>query len=278
MQAYKAKTCAYTVLRQNRQCESAPRALLRSVDGTETMWCPGPHHGRSFVVGRHGDGRFVVSKGNGLSYSQLAFLYTAEFGDNTWGLLLERDALRDFDVGLEVEALGIKTNKMEYVLRLEEPVWLTSERVVRPILLQYSVECPYRICDAAYVPRGEIESAVAKWDVFNDRGYDRPSMVAADVLIRNLRTLHDHQILHNAIHFQNYTWALELLDFELACTPKHPYDDEQSNRIAQDLFAREVVQTYEIINHIAGCLAEPLDYAEIDRLFKDYGFDLTKLY
>jgi len=251
-----------------------PYPLLRSSDGVEALCCVSPHHGRSFIVGKHDDGRFIVSKGNGLSYTQYAHLYTAEFGDNAWGLLLEKDAVRDFDLGMEIETLGIKTNKMEYVLRLEEQIRLTTGHIVYPFLLQYSVECPYRICDAPYMKREEIEYEVAKWEKYNAKNYDSPTIIAAEVLIRNLRMLHDRQILHNAIHYQNYTWALELLDFELACSPKHPYDNEQSNRVAKDLFSREIIQTYEIINHIAACLNEYIDYAEIDNMFNSYGFDL----
>ena len=40
-------------------------------------------------------------------------------------------------------------------------------------------------------------------------------MIAADLLLHNLQILHKNEILHNAISEQNYTWALELLDFEL---------------------------------------------------------------
>jgi len=274
---FKAKECRYTILKENTGCESRPYPLLRTDEGTETMRCVSPHHGRSFVVGRHEDGRYVVSKGNGLSYTQYAHLYTAEFGDNVWGLLLEKDAIRDFDLGMEIEALGIKTNRVEYVLRLEEPITLATGHVVYPVLLQYSVECPYRICDAPYMKREEIEAEVAKWQQFNVKGYDSATMIAADVLIGNLRTLHDHKILHNAIHFQNYTWALELLDFELACSLKHPYDDEQSNRVVKDLFSREIIQTYEVINHIAWCLGESIDYRAIDELFASYHFSLQEM-
>ena len=101
-------------------------------------------------------------------------------------------------------------------------------------------------------------------------------MIAANVLIHNLRILHDNNILHNAIHEQNYTWALELLDFELACSPNHPYTKEDDQRHAKDLFAREIIQTYVIINYIAGVLREEPDFKAIDSLFKEFGFDLKQ--
>lgn len=101
-------------------------------------------------------------------------------------------------------------------------------------------------------------------------------MIAANVLIRNLRVLHDHDILHNAISEQNYTWALELLDFELACSPAHPYTSEDDMRHVKDLFPREIMQTYVVINYIAGVLRENIDFVEIDKLFAEYGFDLKQ--
>ncbi len=52
--------------------------FLKDIDGIESVNIVTPLHGRSFVVGRHDDGRYIVSKGNGLCYSQYSFLYTPE--------------------------------------------------------------------------------------------------------------------------------------------------------------------------------------------------------
>lgn len=244
--------------------------------GDKEMMCPSPLHGRSFVVGKVANDRYVISKGNGLSYTQYTFLHTGEFNDGTWGLLLRQDAERDFIMGQEIEALGIKTNHMEYVLELDVEVELLNGHKVKPYLLQYDVECPYRICDAAFMTQGQIQTEVKKWEQYNERGYKKKHMIAAYVLIRNLRILHDHDILHNAISEQNYTWALELLDFELACSPAHPYTSEDDMRHVKDLFPREIIQTYVVINYIAGVLREEIDYAEVDALFAEYGFDLNR--
>jgi hypothetical protein len=244
--------------------------------GNKEMLCPSPLHGRSFVVGRIINGRYIVSKGNGLCYSQHNFLNTGEVQDDTWGLLLRQDAECDFIMGQEIEALGIKTNHMEYVLELDAEIELQNGHKIKPCLLQYDVECPYRICDAAFMSKEQILIEVAKWEKLNIKGYDKAHMIAANVLIRNLRILHDNNILHNAIHEQNYTWALELLDFELACSPAHPYSNEDDMRHVKDLFSREILQTYVIINYIAGVLREEIDYAAVDALFAEYGFDLNQ--
>lgn len=249
---------------------------LRHPDGNRCMYVPSPLHGRSFVVGRLENGRHVVSKGNGLSYSQYPFLNTGEMGSDTCGLLLRQDAERDFLLGQEIEGLGIKTNHMEYVLELDTELVMPDGRKIKPVLLQYDVECPWRICDAAFMSREQIFSEVAKWQAMNVKGYKENYMVAANVLISNLRIMHDHQILHNAIHEQNYTWALELLDFELACSPAHPYAREDYVRHVADLYPREIIQTYVIINYIAGVLREDIDYAKVDAIFAEYGFDLGK--
>lgn len=249
---------------------------LRNPNGDKEMFCVSSHHGRSYIVGKTNDDRFVVNKGNGLSYSQYQFIQTGEFGDDTLGLLLKKDAERDFIIGQEIEALGIKTNHMEYVIELLWEITLINGHQVRPILLQYDVECPYRICDAAFMTQEEIHREVTKWERMNERYFDKAYMIAANVLIRNLRILHDHNILHNAIHEQNYTWALELLDFELACSPAHPYTSEDDMRHVKDLYPREIIQTYVIINYIAGVLREEIDFAEVDALFAEYGFDLKQ--
>ena len=250
---------------------------LRSEHGDKTMWQVSPIHGRSYVVGRTGESRYVVSKGNGLGYTQYNFVYTTETPEDIWGLLLKEDALRDFHCGQEVQALGIKTNQMECVLELDYPIHITKTNVERkPVLLQYNVECPYRISDAPFMTREKITNEVNKWERMNDKGFDKDYLIAANVLIRNLRIMHDHEVLHNAIHEQNYTWALELLDFELCRTPNYPYTQADYERHVCNLYDREVIQTYQVIIYIAGCLNEPVDFKQLDNLFLEYGFDLRK--
>lgn len=247
-------------------------------NGEKEIYCVSPLHGRSFVVGQHADGRYIVTKGNGLCYSQHPFLYTPEMPTDVWGLLLLEDALRDYHCCLDVQDIGIKTNQMECVLELDYPIYIAkTDTTIKPAILQYNVECPYRICDAAFMERSQIEHEVARWQLYNRKGYTQNHLIAAEVLISNLRIMHDHEVLHNAIHEQNYTWALELLDFELCRTPQHPYEEADYERHVPDLYSREVIQTYVIINYIAGVLKESIDFKKIDRMFMDYGFNIEKI-
>lgn len=248
--------------------------LIRSLNGMEKMWSVSPEHGRSYVVGIHPNGRFVVSKGNGLSYTDSTFINTGELGHDSWGLLLMQDAIRDYKMGLEVERTGIKTNTMEYVMELNYPLQMPDGTALNPFLLQYSVECPYRISDAIFMTKDTISQEVSKWRDQDKRHNGQAHLIAAERLICNLRILHDNNILHNAIHIQNYTWALELLDFELACSPETPYEREDYQRHAVDLQAREIMHTYQIINYIAGVLREKVEHNVLVRLFKEYGYDI----
>lgn len=275
MMPYSAKAYPYKIaLCIDKNCEPFP--YLRDHNGDKTMFSIGSEHGRSYVIGENENNRWIVSKGNGLSYTQYCFLNTAEFGDDTLGLLLRKDAERDFLVGQEIASLGIKTNEMEYVLEIEKELQLPSGHIIKPILLQYNVECPYRISDACHIPYRIIEEEVSKWEKMNDLHFDQDHLIAANVLIRNLHILHKNQILHNAIHAQNYTWALELLDFELACSPQHPYDNEDSQRHVKSLYPREVFYTYLIICQIAEVLHEVIDNHVLEELFNQYGFSLKK--
>ena len=250
---------------------------LKDSQGNKTMFLVTPQHGRSFVVGQHNNGRYIVSKGNGLAYTEQTFLYTPEMSTDVWGLLLQEDALRDYHCGIEVQSFGIKTNQMECVLELNIPIHISQSNTdLKPCLLQYSVECPYRISDAPFMTNEQIMSEVTKWQLYNKKGYTQYHMIAADVLINNIRIMHNHQILHNALNEQNYTWALELLDFELCRTPNHPYTKSDYERHVPSLFNREVIQTYCIINYIAGVLREIPDYKQIDSLFAEYGFHLSR--
>lgn len=269
---FKASLLNYSVLYQAANA-SKVYPYFRSSNGDFDMECISPHHGRSFVVALNNDGRYVVSKGNGLSYTMNNVIDTREFGDNVWGVLLKKDAIRDFLLGQEISSLGIKTNQMEYVLELDTELILKNGHKLKPTILQYTVECPYRICDAPFMNASVLKEFVSKWKSLDMHCYDEYYLIAANVLVKNLQMLHSHHILHNAIHVQNFTWALELLDFELACSPQYPYDKEDDNRYVKDLFSREILYTYEIINHIAWYLGENINYKRVDRIFQSYGFD-----
>ena len=272
---YSAQEVEYSILYKN-PTNVNPFPLLKCNTGNSTLYniCPATHC-RSFVISKTDD-RFIVSKGSGLSYTEWTFLNTGEFGDDTLGLLLKQDALRDFHIGNEIASLGIRTNRMEYVLELNTRVTLPNGNAIKPILLQYDVACPYRIADARFMSEEMIRSEVNKWEKANTRHHKKKHMVAAEILVHNLRVLHDHGILHNAIHSGNYTWALELLDFELAHTPSYPYEQDDYKRHVPCLMPREILQTYNVIIEIASILNESINYKEIDNLFTRYDYNLER--
>lgn len=275
MTEYNATIEKYHIIHNNNVTGSV-YPLLRSMDKCDAkMYLVSPLHGRSYLVGKTHD-RCIISKGNGLSYSTHIFVNTLELGADSWGLLLKQDATRDFIVGNEISTLGIKTNHMEYVLEIQKAVRFDNGLQLKPALLQYSVECPYRISDTAFMPNGEMEKWISSWDSMCEKRYEHYYLMAAEILIRNLRILHSNGILHNAISIQNYTWALELLDFELAHSPNYPKTSEDAKRHIPILFSREIIHTYEVIVYIAGCLKEDVDFHQIRFIFESNGFDLSQ--
>lgn len=272
---FRASYYNFSELLSDKSIKTNPFPLLRDDEGSELIYCVSPLHGRSFVVNRNGE-RWIISKGNGLSYSSAAFLDTSKVNGDLWGALFKDNAIRDFKIGQEIRSLGIKTNRMEYVLELEKKIIMpTQHREEQSCLLQYSVECPYRISDFSFIPTETFNSEIKKWNKMNDRSFAQYHLIAANILIRNLRILHDNNIMHNAIHAQNYTWALELVDFESARTDKLPYENTEYEKYVPLLKEGEIVQTYEVLNYIAWCLREKIDYTKIDSLFLEYGFNLS---
>lgn len=278
MREYKAQELGHSILLDAGSGEKV-YPYIRSESGDKTMLLVGPQHGRSYVVAKNDDGRYIVSKGNGLSYSRSIFLDTMESAFDIWGCLRESDARRDFLQGQDIASLGIKTNKMQYVLSIDNmDIPLLNGTTIHPILLQYSVECPYRISDASVMGKDLILNEASKWisphREFSNKGQYHET--AAEILISNLRIMHENNVLHNAISTQNYTWALELLDFELSSSPKHPYDREDYQRHVPTLMPREIMYTYQIIVEIAYCLGEAIDFYRIDQIFLENGFNLNK--
>lgn len=272
----KASLVKFTIYDKTLFCKKVYPYLL-SLQGDKDIYSPTPIHGRSYIVGRHDDGRYVISKGNGLAYTNHLFLYTPEMPTDVWGLLRKEDALRDFYCGQDVQALGIKTNQMECVLELDYPITIPQmDETITPCLLQYNAECPYRIADAGFMSSKQIWQEVIKWERINEKDFQEYHLIAANVLIRNLRIMHDNGILHNALTYENITWALELLDFELCHTPQHPYKQEDYVRHVPTLFDREVFDIYKIINYIAGVLCEEVNFSFVDNLFAEYGYKLEK--
>ncbi|MCL2511616.1 MAG: hypothetical protein FWF09_06160 [Bacteroidales bacterium] len=273
MQLFKAKSVDYEEIKSASESFTA-YSYIRDDFGGKTMFCVSPCHGRSFVICQKENGRWVVSKGNGLSYTGHSFINTYEMGMESWGLLVEKFAVRDFTNCINIQAKGIKTNQMEFVLKLNEPLRV-GEKIIYPFLLQYNVECPYRICDFSFMDKAQISIELEKWESLNTDKFKEKYLIAADVLFKNLRIMHDNNILHNAIHIQNYTWALELLDFESSRTPNFPYNEEDEKRFPI-LYHRELIHTYDVINYIAWCLRENIDYKKIDNVFAKYGFNFDR--
>lgn len=269
-----AQTCNYRILKEDINIQNELYPLFRSEYGEKKIWVVSPQHGRSYVVGKLKN-RWILSKGNGLSYTTDSIVKTAEQDFEIWGILRLKDALRDFNLGNEIASLGIKTNIMEAILELDYPIQIKNQ-IIKPVLLQYSVECPYRISDAPFISRRIINKYIKNWKTIDKWHSDVFYKIVANILISNLRILHDNKILHNALTSQNLTWALELLDFELASSPQYPYETEDYKRHVPDLFNREIIYTYQIILDIAWILKEKPDYEYLDSLFKDYGFDFQK--
>lgn len=246
--------------------------FVRNDSGVYSIQCISPIHGRSFVLRAEKHGQWIVGKGNGLSYTTHPFVLTSPIFAETWGGLSLENAVRDFNIGNEIRGLGIKTNLMQYVLSIDANIIKNGEKS-QAAILQYSVECPYRISDFGFIPKHLLERTIAKWG----NKYPQKHLHAAFVLVNNLRILHEHNILHNAMHPQNYTWALELLDFEASRSTRYPYDNTDYESYVPMLLEVEVIQTYEIINYIAWCLGEIPDYRAIETIFRDNGFSLKEL-
>ncbi len=277
--SYNAHKSNYHLICANGRIDFVVFPLIRDDDGREKIYLVSPEHGRSYIVSRFDNGRFVISTGNGLSYSQFRFINTGEMGCGTWGMLLRNDALRDYNNGILAASYGVRTNRMHCVIELEEQVVIVDkpDLVLRPTLLQYDVACPYRISDAPFLPENIIQDEVSKWNLPSCSKDAPKHMIAAETLISNLKILHDHRFLHNAITVQNYTWALELLDFEMSSSPEYPYDENIDSSIVLSLFNREMLHTYQIIIYIAKVLHEEVDFSLIDQLFYAYGMDLSRM-
>ena len=273
MRRFPAKEVQYKILCCNA-CSERVYPYIKDEGGDKSLICVSPVHGRSFVVSHDGSQRWIVSKGNGLSYSNHSFLDVSEFDNYVWGALTAECATRDFHIGIEVNKLGIKTNMMQYVIELDCQL-VDKDKVIKPCLLQYEVECPYRLCDFPFIPHDEQKRIYSYWENFDTTVKER-YLVAANILVKNLFILHTNNVMHNALHVQNFTWKLELLDFESSRTDNFPYENHGYEENVLMLMNGEIMKTYEIINYIAWCFGEIVDYAKVDGVFYDYGFDLKK--
>ncbi len=234
-----------------------------------------PLHGRSLIADYNSKNkRYTITKGNGLTYFPWEFVYTGEMEDLNWGYLNKKDAIRDYLGGNFIKKLGILTNEMEavYALKIETLKNSESNFKIQPIILQYTVSCPYRIADIPFLSKKIINKYTKNWsDLF---GYKSKNLhcIAANVLLKNIKIMHEENVLHNAISSQNYTLLLELVDFELARTPATPYESQIDEILFEKLKNREVIQSLEIVNQIAFYFNETIDFVEMNQIMHEYGF------
>lgn len=248
------------------------------VDEETTLKCiaPSPLHGRSVIAKYNIDSnRYTITKGNGLTYFPFNFVATEELENYAWGYLRKDDAIRDYQSGNYISKLGILTNKMEAVFTLEpQSIMLSSQiKKIEPTILQYSVICPYRISDILFLSREMILSFVNRWADFHEKIHSEIHCTSAEVLLKNIRLMHENDVLHNAIHSQNYTLSLELLDFELSRTPITPYDNDNDEQTYKKLQKREIMQSLEIVNHIAFFFKEKVNSKLLRQIMIKNGFE-----
>jgi len=252
----------YPYLVSNR--ESKTKAIVAS-----------PNHGRSIIVGYNKKkNRYIVTKGNGLTYFPYTFINTGEKANHVWGFLDRKSAIRDFITCNQVREMGISTNHMEAVFTLDDEKVYASDffDVSNPTILQYNVKCPYRISDMPLLPNYLLKKYISEWGSLVVEKYDDLHCIAADILIRNISILHRNGVLHNAIDIHNYTLSLELLDFELCRTPSYPYDKQEDENMQNILYAREVVHSLEIINYIACFFKEIINNDTLTQIMEEYGY------
>jgi hypothetical protein len=261
----------FEILASNLYHDKFYPILLDKENGeiNENVYVVSPFHGRSVVVNFSGN-EYTIIKGSGLNYYPYNFLNTGEMGENSWGLLLINDAKRDFEIGNYIAEKGIITNKMEAIIEIIDASFKIKNKIIKPVLLQYTVKCPYRLCDAAFMTENQINTFTRKWNEYDFENSGLYHIMAANVLLYNLHKLHSNSILHNAISIQNYTFELELLDFETARTPIHPYISDKDELIASQLYNREFVQTFEIIYFISFLFKEKLNDKILNTLVEKY--------
>jgi hypothetical protein len=237
---------------------------------------PSPLHGRSIMVDFNPTlDRFIITKGNGLTYFPFGFVSTKELDDYAWGYLRKKDAIRDFRSGEYIKSLGILSNNMEAVFTLKEQTIRLPDYIskIEATILQYNVICPYRISDIPFLSRELVLSFVDRWPELHENIHSEKHCTAAEVLLRNIRLMHENDVLHNAIHSQNYTLSLELLDFELSRTPITPYDNDNDEKTYKKLQKREVIQSLEVVNQIAFFFKEKINSKALQQIMIKNGFE-----
>lgn len=237
---------------------------------------PSPLHGRSIIANFDIDSnRYTITKGNGLTYFPYGFIATEELENYAWGYLRKEDAIRDYLSGDFVRGLGIICNKMEAVFTLEPQTIQFSNKAyeVKPTILQYNVICPYRISDIPFLSKEIVLSYINNWPKLFEIKYSEIHCNAAEVLLKNIKTMHRNEVLHNAIHSQNYTLSLELLDFELSRTPLTPYESEADEKLYKKLQKREIIQSLEIVNQLAFYFKESINNKLLRQIMIKNGFE-----
>jgi hypothetical protein len=164
---------------------------------------------------------------------------------------------------------------MEAVFTLEPEIIRLPNSVsnFNPTILQYSATCPYRIADIPFLSEELVDYFINSWSNLFEINHTEVHCNAAEVLLNNIRLLHENSILHNAIHIQNYSLSLELLDFELSRTPTTPYENENDEKSYKKLQKREIIQSLEIIHQIAFYFKENINSKILRRIMIKNGFE-----
>ncbi len=237
-----------------------------------------PLHGRSLIANYNKIKKtYTIIKGCGLTYYPYGFIDTEEFDDHIWGFITKEAALRDFNCGNFIRELGVSTNFQQAIYELETiPLLRFNNPVtsINPIILQYTVNCPFRLADIPYMSKNKVYNFVGNWKKIFKSKHGKLHCIAAEVMLRNIRIMHENETLHNSISIQNYTLLLELVDFETSRTPQTNYSSIENEINWRFLKKREVIQTLEIVNYLAFIFKENIEVKKLNNLMKINGFEI----
>lgn len=232
--------------------EAAPRVLS-------------PYHGRSAVV-LEPDGSFIAIKGVGFTWAKPLIYRSLKDSELTFGLLAEKDALREIEVSAmantltgdfaEVIGAALLTAieiRGETVM-LDELHWTNGE-LLRPCLLYTRQRSPLRVMDLLFMNDASLERGIAA--ACEARSWHRGEYLVrfAEAVGRTIACLHLAGGVNDTLEAGNITLAAEVTDFEWLHLPpvESPFTGDDGGRLAERQ-EKELLYGIEAITFLAARL------------------------
>ena len=242
--------------------------------------CVSTRHGRSFAI-KENDFNWVLVKGGGWNYKGPILYRSPKDAEWFWGVLDERDAIRELEVSNALKNISYEFPKVLYYKRFEDydlpkeynfikTIKHTNGMLVHPCLLYTQVKTPIRVADLPFF-RDEDKKEIIR--IYSEFFNIKPKYFIDNfikIMAQNVGIMHKNGFINDSLEYSNVTILGEIIDYEWITAPNILLLDGSKGDILQhERKEKEIFYAVEVVILLKSMLYQDFNMFDIYEKFID---------